>query len=99
MLKIDKTVTDGVATVTLGGRLDTSTAPGLEKELASFTDGISELVFDIKELEYVSSAGLRVFLITQKKMNAQGKMILRNVCEDVYDVFEITGFTDILTIE
>lgn len=83
--------------VALAGRLDTTTAPQLEAELAGLDT--KELIFDFEKLEYVSSAGLRVLLSQQKKMNASGKMILKNVCADVMEVFEITGFSDILTIE
>ena len=98
-------------TVALEGRLDTTTAPELdvfaEKELADtqelvldFADAsVTELILDLAGLAYVSSAGLRVLLTTQKKMNKQGKMIIRNVCDDIKEIFEITGFLDILTIE
>ena len=85
--------------VALIGRLDTSTAPQAEAELKAALDGVTELTFDFKGLEYVSSAGLRVLLAAQKTMNKQGKMSLRNVCEEIMEVFEITGFSDILTIE
>lgn len=85
--------------VALSGRLDTSTAPQLEAEMKAALEGITELNFDFEKLEYVSSAGLRVLLSCQKTMKKQGKMKLRHVCEDIMEVFEITGFTDILTIE
>lgn len=85
--------------VALIGRLDTSTAPQAETELKAALDGVTELTFDFKGLEYVSSAGLRVLLAAQKTMNRQGKMSLRNVCTEIMEVFEITGFSDILTIE
>ena len=81
------------------GRLDTTTAPQLEEFVNSNLAGVTELCFDMAKLEYISSAGLRVLLSTQKKMNAQGKMILKNVSEEVLEVFEVTGFTDILTIQ
>lgn len=81
------------------GRLDTTTAPQLEAELKESLDGISELELDFAALEYISSAGLRVVLSAQKIMNKQGKMVVRNVNETVMDVFEVTGFVDILTIE
>lgn len=82
------------------GRLDTTTAPQLEAELKnSVTEEINVLVFDFAKLEYISSAGLRVLLAAQKTMNKQGKMTIRNVCADIMEVFEITGFVDILTIE
>ncbi len=86
-------------TLSLQGRLDTNTAPQLENALAEQSEGITKLILDFKELEYISSAGLRVLLSTQKKMNAQGSMVIKNVCEDIMEVFEITGFADILTIE
>ncbi len=85
--------------VSLEGRLDTSTAPQLEKFINENTEGITELVFDFKELEYVSSAGLRVILSTQKRMNKQGDMIIQNVNDTIMEVFEMTGFADILKIE
>ena len=89
----------GKFTITITGRLDTSTAPNLEEELKTSYDGITELVFDLAKLEYISSAGLRVFLSAQKTMNKQGSMKVINVGEEIMEVFEITGFTDILTIE
>ena len=86
-------------TVALEGRLDTTTAPELEKALQAADASVTELILDFAGLAYVSSAGLRVLLTTQKKMNKQGKMIIRNVCDDIKEIFEITGFLDILTIE
>lgn len=83
--------------VELVGRLDTTTAPQLEAELN--LDGISELNFNFEKLDYISSAGLRVLLAAQKTMNKQGSMKLKNVNADIMEVFEITGFSDILTIE
>ena len=83
----------------LGGRLDTTTAPQLETELKSSLDGVKRLELDFAGLEYISSAGLRVLLAAQKTMNKQGEMVLRNVCDDIMEVFDITGFCDILTIE
>lgn len=85
--------------LTLAGRLDTTTAPRLEAALNESLDGVAELTLDFAALEYISSAGLRVLLATQKCMNKQGKMTIRNVCADIMEVFEITGFSDILTIE
>ena len=82
----------------LEGRLDTNTAPELEAELQSALDGVTELTMDLEKLEYISSAGLRVLLSTQKIMNKQGEMKVSNVSETVMDVFEVTGFSDILTI-
>ena len=99
MLNIKKTIENGSALFMLGGRLDTTTAPELESELKSSLDGVSRLTLDLKELEYVSSAGLRVLLSAQKIMNAQGEMKLCNVNETVMEIFEVTGFSDILDIE
>ncbi len=84
-------------TLVLEGRLDTSTAPMLEAELGA-VDGITELTLDFAKLEYISSAGLRVLLATQKVMNKQGSMVIKNVNEVIMDIFQITGFIDILTI-
>ena len=81
------------------GRLDTITAPALDKTINENLDGIKSLILDFKSLEYVSSAGLRVLLATQKKLQQVGEMKLKNVREEVMEVFEITGFVDILTVE
>ena len=83
----------------LEGRLDTTTAPQLEVELNNSINGVKELVLDFKGLEYISSAGLRVLLSAQKIMNKQGELTIKNVCSDIMDVFEITGFSEILNIE
>ncbi len=80
-------------------RLDTTTAPILEKEMSGQMEGVTQLVLNFENLEYISSAGLRVLLSFQKIMNEQGKMVVRNVNETVMEVFDITGFVDILTIE
>ena len=85
--------------IALEGRLDTMTAPSLEEEIKSSIDGIKELVFDLKDLVYVSSAGLRVLLSAQKTMNKQGTMTIKNANEEVMEIFEVTGFIDILNIE
>jgi anti-sigma B factor antagonist len=85
--------------IKLNGRLDTNTAPELEKELNISITDVKSLIFDLENLIYISSAGLRVFLLAQKIMYNQGKMILINVNELIMDVFEATGFVDILTIE
>ena len=98
-MTIQKTVSGTTLTVALEGRLDTTTAPKLEEELRSSVDGITRLVFDVEKLEYISSAGLRVLLAMQKLMNQQGEMVLQNVNEAVMEVFEVTGFSDILRIE
>lgn len=86
-------------TMKLGGRLDTTTAPELEKAFEENMDVSKDLILDMKELEYISSAGLRVLLAAKKKMNQSGKMKLTGVSDEVMEVFEITGFSDILTIE
>lgn len=98
-MEIIKTVNNNTCTICLKGRLDTTTAPQLEAELKTALNGISELVFDLKDLVYISSAGLRVLLAAQKVMNSQGSMKIINVIAEIMEVFEITGFTDILTIE
>ena len=90
----------GEATVIeLAGRLDTNTAPALDKTIGEDIEGTKHLVLDFKSLEYISSAGLRVLLGAQKKMQKIGSMKVLHVCEDVMEVFEMTGFADILTIE
>ncbi len=86
-------------TIALEGRLDTTTAPALDADLQASLDGVKELVLDLSALDYLSSAGLRVLLSAQKRMNRQGRMVVRNVCETVMEVFNMTGFSDILTIE
>ena len=86
-------------TIALEGRLDTTTAPQLEAELRTAVDGVTELEFDLKDLAYISSAGLRVLLSAQKVMNKQGSMVIHNANEDIMDIFDVTGFVDILTIE
>ena len=86
-------------TIEVGGRLDTITAPVLEKTIGANIAGIKSLVLDFSGLEYISSAGLRVLLGTQKKMQKTGSMKLINVCEEVMEVLEMTGFADILVIE
>ena len=85
--------------IELAGRLDTTTAPALDKTINNDIEGTGELVLDFKNLEYISSAGLRVLLSAQKKMQRIGSMKLINVREEVMEVFEMTGFADILTIE
>ena len=98
-MNIQKTLSGAALTVALEGRLDTTTAPMLEEELRSSVGGITRLVFEVEKLEYISSAGLRVLLAMQKLMNQQGEMVLQNVNEAVMEVFEVTGFSDILRIE
>ena len=92
--------TDGtVLYLALDGRLDTTTAPQLEAEHKGSLDGITELNMDFEKLEYLSSAGLRVLLAAQKVMNKQGSMVVLHVNETIQEVFEVTGFVDILTIQ
>lgn len=98
-MNIDKKQNGDSLLVSLEGRLDTTTAPQLEAALRTDISGIKELEFDFSALEYISSAGLRVLLSAQKVMNKQGKMTIKNVNEDIMDIFEITGFVDILSIE
>ena len=85
--------------IALEGRLDTTTSPMLENELKEALPGVTELTLDLEKLEYISSAGLRVLLAAQKTMSKQGAMKLINVNEIIMEIFEITGFSDILTIE
>lgn len=98
-LKINMNRDGGNLTVSLAGRLDTTTAPELETELRSALGDVANLAIDLQSLDYVSSAGLRVLLSAQKIMNRQGEMTVRNVNEAVMDVFEVTGFVDLLNIE
>ena len=98
-MEIIKTKDGEKLTVALSGRLDTTTSPDLQASLAEDIDVVKELVFDMTGLEYISSAGLRVLLSSQKTMNKQGSMKLTGVCEAVKEVFDVTGFSDILTIE
>ena len=98
-MKIEKTLNGTELAVALEGRLDTSTAPQLETELNGSLDGITALTLDFEKLEYVSSAGLRVLLSAQKTMNKQGEMKLIHVGDAIMEIFEVTGFSDILTIE
>ncbi len=98
-MNIIKTAEGTTLNLALEGRLDTTTAPQLEAELKDSVDGVTELNMDFEKLEYLSSAGLRVILAAQKVMNRQGKMVIRHVNETIREVFEVTGFIDILTIE
>ena len=98
-MTINKTVNGSELTVALEGRLDTTTSPQLEQELKASLDGVTALTFDLGGLEYISSAGLRVLLSAQKTMNKQGSMKLVRVGETIMEIFEVTGFSDILTIE
>ena len=98
-MTIEKILNGTELTVTIAGRLDTTTAPELEATLKESFEGVEKLVLDFSSLEYLSSAGLRVLLASQKVMNKQGEMIVRNVNETISEIFEVTGFSDVLTIE
>ncbi len=98
-MEINKEQDGSTLTLTVSGRLNTATAPQLEREIQENLDGITELIFDFGNLVYISSAGLRVLLQAQKDMNGKGTMRVRNVGKDVMEVFSITGFSDFLTIE
>ncbi len=98
-MTINKTQNGSELTIQLEGRLDTTTAPQLDEEIKAGLDGVEKLVFDLAKLEYISSAGLRVLLSAQKIMNKQGSMVVRNVSEEINEIFEVTGFVDILTVE
>ena len=99
MIKIEKAKNGSELVISLEGRLDTVTAPRLEEELKSSVQGIISLIFDLKDLQYISSAGLRVLLSAQKTMNRQGTMAVRNVSDGVREIFDVTGFSDILKFE
>ena len=99
MLNIMKAMEGPSAVFALEGRLDTVTAPELEQAFNETLEGVTELTLDLEKLEYISSAGLRVLLSAQKVMDRQGEMRLRNVNEIIMEIFEVTGFADILTIE
>ena len=99
MLNIETKRNASELTVVLSGRLDTNTAPELEAALKTALEGVEELTFDFEKLDYISSAGLRVLLAAQKTMNRQGSMKIKNANEIIMEIFEVTGFADILTIE
>ncbi|WP_051234256.1 STAS domain-containing protein [Butyrivibrio sp. NC3005] len=99
MLNIEKNAVADKLEVILSGRLDTATAPQLESELKDALNEVKELVFNLADLEYISSAGLRVLLSVQKVMNKNGNMVVTNASDEVKEIFEVTGFSDILTIE
>jgi len=98
-MTINKELNGQELKIALEGRLDTTTSPELEQELKSSLDGVTSLTVDLASLDYISSAGLRVLLSAQKTMNKQGSMVVKNVSEEIMEVFEVTGFSDILTIE
>ena len=98
-MKIEKTRNSSELTIAVEGRIDAKTAPELESVLDEALDGVTGLTFDLKQVTYISSAGLRVFLKVQKQMNAHGKMKVINANEALMEIFEVTGFNDILNIE
>ncbi len=99
MLNVEKKLEEDKLYVSVEGRLDTITSPDLEREINDSIEGVKELTLDFDKLEYISSSGLRVLLAEQKVMNKQGSMKLINVNDTIMEIFEVTGFTDILTIE
>lgn len=98
-MTINKTVNGPQLTLALEGRLDTTTAPELEAALKDSLADVTELILDFEKLEYISSAGLRVLLSAQKTMNGKGSMKILHVCDVIEEIFEVTGFADILTVE
>ena len=98
-MTITKNMEGTKLTFALEGRLDTTTSPQLETEMHPDIDSATEVTFDLEKLQYISSAGLRVLLSAQKIMNKQGSMTIRNVCPEIMDIFDVTGFVDILNIE
>lgn len=98
-MTIEKKLDGKTLNILLTGRLDTTTAPQLEADLKQVLDGVEKLVMDFEKLEYLSSAGLRVLLSAQKTMNKQGSMVICHVNETILEIFEVTGFAEILTIE
>ncbi len=99
MFNVDKKTEGKNLTLSLYGKLDTTTAPELEEVITNELTGIENLVFDISSLEYISSAGLRVLLSAQKIMTIQGSMVIKGVSEEIAEIFEVTGFNNIFTIE
>ena len=99
MLNITKNANGNALKIILEGRLDTTTAPQLEAQLQDALGSVTDLKFDLEKLEYISSAGLRVLLVSQKIMNKQGTMVISNASAEVKEIFDVTGFSDILTIE
>ena len=98
-MTIEKNLSENTLNIALNGRLDTNTAPQLEAELKASLSGVEHLILDFEQLSYLSSAGLRVLLAAQKQMNRQGDMVVRHVNETIAEIFDVTGFCDILTIE
>ena len=98
-MTIEKKMNGTELTIALNGRMDTVTAPQLEAELQDGLNGVESLRLDFADLSYISSAGLRVLLAAQKRMNKQGSMVILNVNETIAEIFDVTGFSDILTVE
>lgn len=98
-MEVTKEAKNNELLICVSGRLDTTSSPVLEKELSEIEDNITTVILDFAKLEYVSSSGLRIILSLQKQMNKKGKLIIRNVGNMVKEVFDITGFSSILTIE
>ncbi len=98
-MTINKTKENDCLKIALEGRLDTLTAPKLDAEIQGALNGITSLVFDFEKLAYISSAGLRILLSAQKVMNKQGTMVIRNAGPEIREIFDVTGFSDILTLE
>ncbi len=98
-MQIDQLKEGTTLTMKVSGRLDTMTAPQLENEITGHLDGITEFIMDFSDLEYISSAGLRVLLVTTKMMKGKGRFVIRNINETVKEIFEVTGFMDILNVE
>ena len=97
-MTITKEQNAGKLTLRIEGRIDTKTAPELEQVVRSGLEGVTDLVFDLEQTTYISSAGLRVLLIAQKQMNTQGEMTVIHTSSDLMEIFEVTGFSDILTL-
>lgn len=98
-MEITKNLNGSELTILVSGRLDTTTAPTLETEIQASLDNVTSLFIDFSSLEYISSAGLRVILMAQKIMNTKGTMVIKGANDDIKEIFEITGFSDILTVE
>ena len=98
-MKISKTLNNGELTIAVIGELNTTTYQELEDVVKNSLNGIKKLVFDFKELEYISSAGLRVLLVSKKLMDQQGKLVVKNANSSVKEIFDITGFTNVLDFE
>ena len=98
-MKINKTLNNDELTLAISGELNTTTYQELEDVVKNSLNGIKKLVFDFKELEYISSAGLRVILVSKKLMDQQGKLVVKNANSSVKEIFDITGFTNILDFE